>query len=73
MLVDLAVLYRARPTGNSSERNQTKEDELGISSGLLTLHVLLQGLVILQIYASDHRTAGIFILMFLLFSNEPSR
>lgn len=42
MLVDLAALCRARPTGNSSERNQTNEDELGISSGLLTLAVLLQ-------------------------------
>lgn len=39
MLVDLAVLYWARPAGNSSERNQTKEDELGISSGPLTLGV----------------------------------
>lgn len=54
MLVDLAMLCRARPTGNSSERNQTKEDELGISSGpLLTLAVLLEGFVIMQIYALD--------------------
>lgn len=43
MLVDLAALCGARPRGNSSERNQTKEDELGISSRpLLTLTLLLE-------------------------------
>lgn len=54
MLADLAELRRARGTGNSCERNQTKEDELGISSEpLLTLAVLLQGFVIIQIFALD--------------------
>lgn len=43
MLVDLAAPRGARPTGNSSKRNQTIEDELGISSGRLTLRVLLEG------------------------------
>lgn len=61
MLVDLAALCRARPTGNSSERNQTKEDELGISSGpLLTLALLLEGCVITQIYAADTFTVQLF-------------
>lgn len=53
MLADLAALCRALPTGNNSERNQTKVDELGISSGpLLILNVLLEGFAKLQMYAS---------------------
>lgn len=54
MLADLAALCNAGPTGNSCERNQTKEDELGISSGLLTLSAPLQGPDTPQIYASNN-------------------
>ncbi|CAK6970856.1 Hypothetical predicted protein [Scomber scombrus] len=50
------ALCTARPTGNSSERNPKpkKEDELGISSGpLLTLAVLLQGFVIIEMFSIE--------------------
>lgn len=70
MLVDLAALCRTRPTGNSSERNQTKEDELGISSGpLLTLAVLLEGFVMIQTCATGWAHNAILyldVVMFLL-------
>lgn len=50
MLVYLAALRGARETGNSSERNQTKEDELGISSEPpLTLAVPLQVFLLLKL------------------------
>jgi len=43
MRVDLAALCRARETGNGSERNPSKEEELGVSSEPpLTLGVLLR-------------------------------
>lgn len=62
MLVDLAALCRARPTGNSSERNQTKEDELGISFGpLLTLAEPLEDFIIRLIYTDEVRTTLMFL------------